>query len=495
MRLPRASAVTAPSRKSGLVRADVGAMTRTSTAEFQAIERAGGTLQNVANLGFQSYMRRQAIDDIAEAGKATQHIQESWSQASKTVATMDTSLDQPLPNDPAYHKSLLAITKDKSIELRDELTKDIEKDAAKVFSGIRNARTKARLIAQYNENYAANLQELDGVITRRLHAYQLDTMQKLGNAAALNGDLETADFYADKMAEHGLITPSAATKLKKAYEETSIRETVTGLYRIGLHDEAKKVLEASSLSNEDKEKLEDVIDKDEISVVNDFENGINDVLVQIDNTPDMTQAEFNAAAEVQKQKILAFDKIDGTDRKRLLAGLERWRRGTNEIDYAKILSLNQEMDAAQRSGIVDPTIKNRITEANLDGSFGGRNKGGVRTYGDMIRRFEKLSFDERVQGITPIIQTFERENADDPRLIFLFQQARNKVLAENPDIDSRELFVKISGLAETYSILPEAVIKSKLKSKTILMLSPDGKQFNVPLSKKQKFLDNGYTVR
>lgn len=219
MRLPRATAVTPPPGETGLVRADVGALTRTTTAEFRALERAGGVLQNVANLGFQAYMRRQEIDDIAEAGRATQHIQESWNQAGKTVATMDTSLDQPLPNDPAYHTSLLAVTKDKSIELRNELTKDIEKDAAKVFSGIRNAKTKARLIVQYNENYANNLKTLDGIITRRLHAYQLDTMQKLGEAAALNGDLKIADFYADKMAEHGLITPSAATNLKKVYDE------------------------------------------------------------------------------------------------------------------------------------------------------------------------------------------------------------------------------------------------------------------------------------
>ena len=192
-----------------------------------------------------------------------------------------------------------------------------------------------------------------------------------------------------------------------------------------------------------------------------FENTLNDTLVKIDNTPELSQNDFNQQAKLLKTGVLAAN-IPGTQKKRILEGLEKWRRGTNEIDYAKVLSLNQEMDAAQRSGIVDPTIKDRIVRASLEGSFGGRNKGGQKTYGDMIRRFEKLQFDERAQAISVIVRTFERENADDPRLVFLFHQAKNKILAESPDATMRDLFVTISALANVYGVLPEAEIIEKM---------------------------------
>ena len=178
----------------------------------------------------------------------------------------------------------------------------------------------------------------------------------------------------------------------------------------------------------------------------------------------------------------------------MLRGIGTWAKGTNEIDYARILSLNQEMDAAQRSGIVDPTIRDRIVQANLEGAFGGRNKGGQRTYATAIRRFEKLEFDERLQAINPIVKDFERYNSDDPRLILLFHQEKNKIVTDNPDMDTRELFTKISALADTYGVLPESIIVSKMKGKqTVIMTSPDGKQYRVPVEKRQKFLDNGFT--
>jgi len=222
-----------------------------------------------------------------------------------------------------------------------------------------------------------------------------------------------------------------------------------------------------------------------------FENNLNNELVEIDNTPNMSQVNFDTQASLLKNKILTAN-IPGTRKKKLLSDLEKWRRGTNEIDYAKILSLNQEMDAAQRSGIVDPTIKDRIVRASVEGAFGGRNKGGQKTYGDLIRRFEKLQFDERLQAVSFLVKQFERENAAiDPRIVFLFHQAKNKLIADNPDMSTKELFMEVSALIEAYEIMPEGTIEKTMK--TIPMTSPDGKRYMVPIEKRQKFLDNGYT--
>ncbi|GAH00665.1 unnamed protein product, partial [marine sediment metagenome] len=50
----------------------------------------------------------------------------------------------------------------------------------------------------------------------------------------------------------------------------------------------------------------------------------------------------------------------------------------------------------------------------------------------------------------------------DPRLVFLFHQAKNKIITESPDATMRELFVTVSGLANVYSVLPEAEIVEQM---------------------------------
>ncbi len=197
------------------------------------------------------------------------------------------------------------------------------------------------------------------------------------------------------------------------------------------------------------------VDQQKINTL-EFESSINEELVAIDNAPDMSQVDFDAKAEDIKQLIVASN-IDGTKKKKMLADLERWRRGTSDIDYAKVLSLNQEMDAAQRSGVVDPTIENRIKQASLEGAFGGRNKGGQKIYGDMIRRFGKLQFDERLQAIQPIVREVESWLRGEPGLQLLFHEAKNKLIAEHPEWSTRELFIQIEALGQAYEVMsPEA---------------------------------------
>ncbi len=499
MRLPTFRATTAPPRETGLVRADPQALTNTGDAEFRAIAGAGRAIQNVGGIAGQAAIQRKNLDNEAAAGRADARSIDALTEATNAINGQDFSQNTVLPDDPKKYYSgetgdILEFTTEDKIKGREEQIGIVNGRLETLSKAMGFRGEKARLAWLEGKKDAAR-EILTKVSNAKQNEYQTELF--LGNArnAAANGDMEVSEQWIELAEDSGLIGPKLAAKERKKNLKLSIEEEVTGLYRAGLYDEAKKVLEASSLSSKEKEQLDDEIDADERLKLVEFENDINSELVDIDNDPNMTQANFNDQAEATKEKILVAN-IPGTLKKKMLSDLEKWRRGTNEIDYAKVLSLNQEMDAAQRSGIVDPTIRNRITRASLDGSFGGRNKGGQKIYGDMIRRFEKLQFDERIQATSSIVRTFERENADDPRLIFLFHQAKNKLIADNPDIGVRELFIKISGLAETYGILTEGTIERKLRTKseeTVTMTAPDGVKWVVPVNKKQKFLDNGYT--
>ncbi len=231
-----------------------------------------------------------------------------------------------------------------------------------------------------------------------------------------------------------------------------------------------------------------------------FENVLNGELIRIDNTPNMSQLDFDAQAEELKTTILIAN-IPNTRKRRLLTDLEKWRRGTSEIDYAKVLSLNQEMDAAQRSGIVDPTIKDRIIRASLEGAFGGRNKGGQKTYGDMIRRFEKLQFDERVEALDDIMKQFRAINKHDLERIYLFEKAKNKFVADNPDMSTRELFIEVMAMSENYTKRPPFLIERMIRpgrinvvGKTVRVIHPDGRSGVIPIGQLEEAKKEGYEV-
>ncbi|MHC4121928.1 MAG: hypothetical protein ACYSSI_00010 [Planctomycetota bacterium] len=459
MKLPRYTAKTPPPRETGLARAqDIGALTRTGGAEFEALTQLGGAMRGAANLGYQAYMHRQALDDQQKIGEITQKAQESEQQGINEIALINLKESRPLPNDPDYYRGDKipdSQTWSKQVvEVYDGHKERIESLAA----AIRNPKTRQAWI-----NQQLNQSRIDHVARGQYNKYQEFTYLEYARIAAGNGDMELSNKWLDIAEKHGLIGPKKVAKAKIE----NIKENIRGMYRAEDFNRATKTLEASSLSNKDKEIIEGEIKDEKNQMITSLENSINSELVRIDNTPDMTQARFNLQAESLKNMILIAN-IDGTKKKKMLSDLEKWRRGTNEIDYAKVLSLNQEMDAAQRSGIVDPTIEARITRANLEGSFGGRYKGGQKIYGDMIRRFSKLRFDERLQAIAPIVQRFEAANTKlDPRLVFLFHLAKNKILADNPDMSIKDTFIRINGLAEVYDIMSETEIVEKMNLPTI----------------------------
>lgn len=237
MRFPRFIAGGAGVRETGLVRAqDIGALTNVGDAEFRAIEQVGRAIGAVSDLGTQAFMSRRALDDTIESGKATQRVQESWNQAEDSVDNFNPAHDLPLPGDPKYLETLTTFgTRERDAFLQSSL-RDIEKDATKIFSGIRNPKTKAQLVKQYNDFYADRTKNLKGKLDKVLNDYQIDEMGKLAKAAAANGDMKTSDFYVNKMAEHGLITNVNATKLKTALNELSVISAISEIKSIAIEE-------------------------------------------------------------------------------------------------------------------------------------------------------------------------------------------------------------------------------------------------------------------
>lgn len=323
MRLPRVIASGAGVRETGLVRAqDIGALTNVGAAEFQAIEKAGRAIGAVSDLGVQAYLNRQAVDDIHESGVATQRIQESWNKADDAVRNFNPAHDMPLPDDPKYLETLTTFgTRERDEFLLSSLG-DVEKDTAKIFSGIRNPKTKARLIKQYNDFYADRTKALKGKLDKVLNDYQIDGMGKLARDAALNGNMETSDFYIDKMAEHGLITNVKATSLKLALIELSVKSQATELYSIGLYNEARDLVAGSALEVQDKESLLNTInlmeDRDDrktkdLSYKRDME--VNDDFIEKIITKDLIPDEIEGSRlpEETSVGIFALGKLSQTE--------------------------------------------------------------------------------------------------------------------------------------------------------------------------------------
>lgn len=478
MKLPQFIASTSV-RETGLVRAqDIGALTNVGDAEFRALSQVGAAIGSAADKATRAYLQRQIIDDDIEAGDVNLKDLEIIKRGLGTARNYVPSVDEVLPDDADYLKKTTAaiFSNEVKAKVRADILSDYERDSAKLYSNIVSPRIKARLIAQRNLRLPDYIEAIDKELNRTHEKYQIKKITDYANTAAANGDIDLAMHWIDRGIKHKLFDDAVGEELKTGlmkefFRNSAVRnaeETINSLIEeLAARKKDEGVISEDIMTDaelNDSLKSARIVQKENIVA---FENEINSKLVAIDNTSDMSQADFDSQSKVLKSSILLAN-IPGTQKRKMLTDLERWRRGTSEIDYARILALNQEMDAAQRSGIVDPTIEDRIITASLEGAFGGRLKGAQKLYATMIRRFETLKFDERVQAIGPIVNMFNRENADDPRLILLFNQAKNKFITENPDASTREVFIEISALAESYSVLPEAEIIEKMTDGKIL---------------------------
>ncbi len=307
MRLPTFRASTAPPRETGLVRADPRALTNTGDAEFRAIAGAGRAIQDVGGLAGDAAIKRKNLDNEAAAGRADARSGDALKEATDAVNGMDLSLNSVLPDDPKKYYSgetgdLLEFPTEDTIKNREE--------AIAIYNGRINTLSKAMGFRGEKARMAwkAGKENFGREhITKAYNAKQTEYQTELflGNArnAAANGDMEVSEQWIKLAEDNGLIGPKkAAVELDKNTENY-----IVGLYRKGEHDEARKVLEASSLDNKQKERLDDEIDSDErASLGSDKlanEQAIEAELQAIDDVIILPQDEFLASASEALRKI------------------------------------------------------------------------------------------------------------------------------------------------------------------------------------------------
>ena len=172
-----------------------------------------------ASLSADTYIKRQALDDEIEFGEATKRTIEQFRQKADEAEKTDVTMDMPDPDDPEYLNTLTSFSTEKrDLLLRDAL-KDIEDNAQKLSRGFKGNRAKARFEEWYNNNLADLTDEIRKLYDKKLDSYQRTQLTSLAEAAADNGDMETAEDYIKRMDQYELVTPERAQQLIKSIKE------------------------------------------------------------------------------------------------------------------------------------------------------------------------------------------------------------------------------------------------------------------------------------
>jgi len=228
VKLPRYTAETPPPRETGLVRAqDIGALTRTGeTAIWRGVSRVGEAMQKVAGLGFDAYQRRRMFDDEIQLGRATQRDQGIVADKLYEIERTDFKMDMPLPDDPDYEKTLVALTVQKRDELIKGTMRDIDELVAKIPQGFSSRKTAERYKLHWVETRARAERKIIHAYDRKFDSFQRDAMTKLSEDAARNGSLEIANYYIDLMDKYELITPELASIKRVQVEKMTAEATL-----------------------------------------------------------------------------------------------------------------------------------------------------------------------------------------------------------------------------------------------------------------------------
>ncbi len=260
MKLPRYTATTPPPRETGLVRAqDIGALTNVGDAEFRAIQQAGGALKGAADTGFQALQHRQALDDQAFAGEADKRAFDAHKEGMGTYANFDPTIPNiDIRDAKNYYDGTKILNIDNKIkeEFLNATYKDYEAKIKNLAKGFKNPKTQQAFVNRWSVNGYTDFKEAGNA---KHQAYQKELFLSNAKAAASNGDVETADLWIKIAEKHGLIGPKRAASER----DKNIENYIVGLYRKGDYEEARKVLEASSLDSKQKESLDDEIDADQ----------------------------------------------------------------------------------------------------------------------------------------------------------------------------------------------------------------------------------------
>ena len=114
-----------------------------------------------------------------------------------------------------------------------------------------------------------------------------------------------------------------------------------------------------------------------------------------------------------------------------------------------------------------------------------------------------------MKGLKPdLANAFEKDANERRKLQFWYLSRYNKEMrdwiTENPEKVGKDFYQYSEQLKHQYwntsideikklRLERESELAKPAEPKTVIMISPEGKRYNVPVEKKQLFIDNGYT--
>lgn len=532
MKLPRALATQA-ARGSGLVRADPSALTDTGPAGQGAIA-LGRALVGASDDLFKIQQHKQKISDDTQTDRIGQNIR-LWSGAQEE-ALKTTRIETPQDQE----KYLAGLTKGYNEMVGLELKG--------MSSGVqRNVKSAS------SRHFPAVHDQARRTSSAKFMEYTTTTELGIANAEAVAGDIEAADKRIDDLLNKGIIGPKRAAAAKAVNAEAAKEGLEGDVIDVGLAlwqgtvtpenpdgdlQAAFDVVESSDIPGQDKQEVESELKtritnrraEAKLKLEADREqsrDGINDAIFndknygeanKLINSSPLDESEQTALFKLSDQRATAAArgiplKNDRVEENRLYQkALGIWSGVETKKGFDEDLSQNAHKlddEAYQRvTSTAATTLKTSqskdLSRANLE---------AMRQLVDFQSEDSAKQFlAEAIKGLDPdpaklFEQNFNKDRAKQFRALSNFNVELRDWIQNNPDKTGKEFFQFSRGLENQYRLakeqdvtirqLRDAETLKELQAlpqlKTIIMISPDGKEFNVPLDKIQKFTDNGFT--
>ena len=503
MKLPRHTASTPPPRETGLVRADPGALTNTGDAQFRAMEGAGRALQDVAEIGFKAFMDRQALDDEIYAAEAGVKLQDSIKLGVDTAAGYDVKASQPLSPDIKDYwdgGKLNPFDIKAKTEFYTEISSESNKRIAELAKAFKNPKTRAL----WEANAKA---ESDLAITKALNAkhqeHQESTILGYAKIAAENGDIELSNQWIDIAKGYGLIGPKrASAEMDKNVRRKKLAEEKAKIV-------AKEVLELKREIDRDKigQAFQDeTIDYDIInnSTLDEKEQETyrvrmnTEIARRLKGKPIVTNQSIKGDIEAEAYKIW-LGAVDPKDYDKILfdARYGEVVDGKTQYVFGKVIDTKPLIDDSAYDELRTLGVKELKTSQAK-----GLAEASFYAKGQLVEVTDELDFQELLRGL----DAPKKKMAQSERQIQLenwsqFNRSMKLWQAEKDDAVEGDYYIESRRKLPFYrSRVDEEVLSGKLPKEgkktnnaTVIMTSPDGKRYEVPIGKKQKFIDNGYT--
>ncbi len=198
MKLPRALATTA-ARGSGLVRADVGAITATGDAGFGAIAKLGGDIRSVGGDIAAIQRHKQKISDDTQSDRISQNIN-IWTGA------RDQALDTTRIETAGYKGS----DQDNYLtKLKKDYNEMVKLELKGMSSGVqRNVKSLS------SRHFSTVHKSARRKSSAKFMEYTTVTELGISNAEAAAGDIEAANKRVDDLEAKGIIGPKRAAAAK-----------------------------------------------------------------------------------------------------------------------------------------------------------------------------------------------------------------------------------------------------------------------------------------